>query len=146
MSTSNATGTPADYTSGGGGYSNGGGGSGSFGGGSGGAGIRETPVSDVEFRLDTKNFNTLIEKSKKLAEMMRDLKHELDNEKNNLLETWVGEGSETFQTKYRQLTQQLSDLGDELFEISDKVAYDYEQYMLWDTEISKNLDGKDSRY
>ncbi len=127
MSTSNATGTPADYTSGG-------------------AGIEWTPVSDVEFRLDTKNFNTLIEKSKKLAEMMRELKQNLDKEKNTLIAEWVGEGSKSFQNKYRQLTQQLSDLGDELFEISDKVAYDYEQYMLWDTETSKNLDGIDSRY
>ena len=105
-----------------------------------------TQVSDADFHLDTKGFNTLIEQSKKLAEKMRDLKNELDAEKNSLVSVWIGVGSNSFQKKYRILTQQLSDLKDDLFEISDKVASDYEQYMQWDTNLSKNMVGTDSRY
>lgn len=103
-------------------------------------------VSDEMFKLDTKNFNDLIEDARDLAKKMKEIKFELEGYKNSLITDWVGEGSNTFQKKYNVLMQQLTDLKDDLYEIAEKIASDYEQYMQWDTNIAKASDGKESRY
>lgn len=93
------------------------------------------PISN--FKLDTSKINLLIESSKSLAEKMRDLSQMLDTEKNNLVSMWVGKGSNSFQKKYHQLSRQLTDLKDDLFDISEKALSDYEAYMQWDIDNSK---------
>lgn len=98
------------------------------------------------FHLDTKNFNELITSSRDLAEKMRDLKFDLEGYKNSLVRDWIGDGSNTFQKKFNVLMQQLTDLKDDLYEISDKIASDYEQYMQWDTNAAKTQDGTSNRY
>lgn len=105
-----------------------------------------TPVSNEEFSLDTSNFQTVIEKSKNLANKMGDLKNELDGLKNNLMFSWAGKGRNTFEKKYRLLSQQFGDLKDDLMEISESLLSMQEQYIQADTDLAKALDGKDSRY
>lgn len=103
-------------------------------------------VSNEEFSLDTSNFDAVIEKSKNLANMMGDLKNELDGLKNNLMFSWSGKGRNTFEKKYRLLSQQFGDLKDDLMEISESLLSMEEQYIQADTDLAKALDGKDSRY
>lgn len=106
----------------------------------------EIPVSNEEFNLDTSNFDTVIAKSKSLANKMGNLKNELDGLKNNLMFTWAGKGRNTFEKKYRLLSQQFGDLKDDLMEISESLLSMEEQYIQADTDLSKALEGVDSRY
>ena len=76
----------------------------------------------------------------------RVLKDELDGLKDNLMFTWAGKGRNTFEKKYRLLSQQLGDLKDDLRQISEDLLFMEEQYIQADTDLSKALDGKDSRY
>lgn len=115
-------------------------------GGGGGSRIPATPVSADEFKLDTSNFDTVIEKSRSLANKMGDLKNDLDRLKNDLMFTWAGEGRNTFEKKYRLLSQQFGDLKDDLMDISENLLSMEEEYIQADTDLSKALDGKDSRY
>jgi len=101
---------------------------------------------EENFKLDTKNFNTLINSSKNLADTMKNLKSNLDASKNSLISIWIGKGSNSFQKKYQQLMRQLTDLTDDLYAISDKIASDYEAYMLWDTKNSQSQAGATNRY
>ncbi len=106
----------------------------------------DTRVSNEEFNLDTSNFDTVIGKSKSLANKMGDLKNELDGLKNNLMFTWAGKGRNTFEKKYNLLSQQFGDLKDDLMEISESLLSMQEQYIQRDTDLSKSLEGVDSRY
>lgn len=103
-------------------------------------------VTTEQFRLDTTNFNILIEECKKLAEEMRDMKVELDATENEMVKDWVGEGSNTFQKKYHLLVMQLTDLKDDLYGISEQITTAYETYMQWDTDNAKATVGVESRY
>ncbi|MBQ2943222.1 MAG: WXG100 family type VII secretion target [Ruminococcus sp.] len=103
-------------------------------------------VSQEEFILDTGNFNAVINTTKNLAKKMGTLKNELDGIKNNLMFSWAGEGRDTFEKKYRLLSQQFGDLKDNLMDISENLSYMYEQYVQYDTDLAKALDGTDRRY
>ena len=108
--------------------------------------MSDKPVSSEEFSFDTSKFDAFIEKARSLADKMGDLKNELDELKNNLMFSWAGKGRNTFEKKYRLLSQQFGDLKDDLRQISEDLLYMEEQYIQADTDLSKTLDGKDSRY
>lgn len=105
-----------------------------------------TPVSAEEFSLDTSNFDSVISKARSLANKMGDLKNELDGLKNDLMFTWAGKGRNTFEKKYRLLSQQFGDLKDDLHQIAEDLLATQEEYIQADTDLSKALDGQDSRY
>ena len=105
-----------------------------------------TRISDAEFNLDTSNFEETIRKADELADKMCDLHNELDELKNNLMFTWAGKGRNTFEKKYRVLTQQFGDLKDDLREIAEGLRAMEEDYIQADTDLAKTLDGVDSRY
>lgn len=105
-----------------------------------------TKVSAQEFSLDTSNFDSVVKLSRDLSKKMAALKNDLDGVKSNLMFTWVGEGRDTFEKKYRLLSQQFGDLKDDLREISEGLLKMEEEYIQADTNLSKGLDGKDSRY
>lgn len=104
------------------------------------------PVSQGEFDLDTGGFDEAIKSAQKLSEKMGDLKNELDSIKNKLMFSWAGKGRNSFEKKYRLLSQQFGDLRDDLRSISEELYSKEEQYIQADTDLSKALDGVDSRY
>ena len=105
-----------------------------------------TKVSAQEFSLDTSNFDFVVKLSRDLAEKMAELRNDLDGVKSNLMFVWSGDGRNTFEKKYRLLSQQFGDLKDDLREISEGLLKMEEEYIQADTDLSKSLDGKDSRY
>lgn len=123
-----------------------GGAGGSLGGGGGGGRMPIERVSDEEFKLDISNFDSVIEKARSLADRMGELKNELDGMKSNLMFKWVGMGRNTFEKKYRLLSQQFGDLRDDLREISENLYLIEESYIQADTDLAKTLAGKDSRF
>lgn len=106
----------------------------------------DTRVSGEEFSLDTSNFASVISKADSLADKMGELKNDLDNLKNNLMFTWAGKGRNTFEKKYRLLSQQFGDLKEDLREIAEGLKEMEQEYIQADTDLAKALDGKDSRY
>lgn len=103
-------------------------------------------MSTDNFSLDTSNFDAVITKARTLAEKMGELKNDMDGLKSNLMFTWAGKGRNTFEKKYRLLSQQFGDLKDDLFEISESLLEIQEKYIQADTDAAKALDGKTSRY
>lgn len=99
-----------------------------------------------DFSLDTSGFNDVIVNTKKMAEEMRDLKDNLDGLKNSLMYTWAGAGRNTFEKKYRLLTQQLGDLKDDLFEMAEQLIEIEQAYIQADTDAAKAADGVSNRY
>lgn len=103
-------------------------------------------VSDKEFELDTSSFDMVINSCKSLADKMSGLKNDLDDMRNELMFSWAGEGRNTFEKKYRILSQQFKDIKDDLYDISENLLSMEEQYIQADTDLAKALDGKDTRY
>lgn len=93
------------------------------------------------FKLDTSNMDEAASLCAKLAEKMRDLKQEMDNVETVLVNSWSGKGGTSFRKKYYVLTQQLNDLTDDLFQMSEAI-YDAEEcYIQADVDGAKLLDG-----
>jgi len=103
-------------------------------------------VSSETFSLDTSYFADFISKADSLAEKMENLKSDLDTFNATLLQTWAGAGRNTFQTKYRLLSQQFGDLKEDLRDISDNLKSIEQEYIQRDTDLAKAMDGMDSRY
>lgn len=103
-------------------------------------------MSADNFSLDTSNFDAVIEKARTLADKMATLKNEMDGLKSNLMFSWAGKGRNTFEKKYRLLSQQFGDLKDDLYEIAESLLEIEEKYIQADTDAAKALDGKTSRY
>ena len=106
----------------------------------------DTRVSDAEFSLDTGNFADVISIADELTNKMSELKNQLDNLKENLMFSWSGKGRNTFEKKYRLLSQQFGDLRDDLRDITEALKEREQAYIQADIDIAKTLDGKDSRY
>lgn len=106
----------------------------------------DTRVSDEEFSLNTGNFDSVINKANALAELMGGLKDDLDGLKNELMFSWAGKGRNTFEKKYRLLSQQFGDLEEDLREVAEDLYKIEEEYIQHDTDLAKALDGVDSRY
>lgn len=105
-----------------------------------------TKVSSEEFSLDTSNFASVISKADSLADKMATLKNDLDGLKNDLMFSWAGKGRNTFEKKYRLLSQQFGDLKEDLREIAEGLKNMEQEYIQADVDLSKALDGVDSRY
>lgn len=103
-------------------------------------------MTQDNFSLDTSSFDDVIKKAKSLAETMADLRDEMDRLKTDLMTTWSGKGRNTFEKKYRLLSQQFSDLKDDLYEIAESLLSIEEKYIQADTDIAKTMDGKTSRF
>lgn len=103
-------------------------------------------ISADEFSLDTSNFADVISKADSLADKMAELKNDLDNLKNNLMFTWAGKGRNTFEKKYRLLSQQFGDLKEDLREIAEGLKEMEQDYIQADTDLAKSLDGTSKRY
>lgn len=108
--------------------------------------MAEERVSSDVFYLDTKGFDDVAKASRKLAEKMENLKNELDSMKCDLMFSWAGEGRNTFEKKYRVLSQQFGDIGEELREISETIYEKEQEYIQADTDLAKNLEGVTNRY
>lgn len=107
---------------------------------------KESRVSDKEFFLDTASFDEVAGICKDLSEKMLSVKNEMDGMKSLLVFTWAGEGRDSFEKKYRLLSQQFGDLSDSLRDISEGI-YEMEQtYIQADTDLAKSLDGETNRY
>ncbi|HIR00329.1 MAG TPA: WXG100 family type VII secretion target [Candidatus Scybalocola faecavium] len=109
-------------------------------------GVSGGRVSGEVFHLDTKSFDQVITSTQDLADLLGDLKNNMDRMKDNLMFSWAGDGRNTFEKKYRLLSQQFGDLRDEVREISQGLIEMEEAYIQADTDLAKALDGKDSRY
>jgi|GEM_PF-450785 len=105
----------------------------------------KTRVSDADFNLDTKSFDEAARLSKELAEKMKDIKDTMDGAKNNLMFSWIGDGRDMFEKKYRVLSQQFGDISDDLREISESIYEMEQEYIQADVELAKGLEGKDNR-
>lgn len=105
-----------------------------------------TRVSSEEFSLDTSNFASVISQANSLADKMATLKNDLDSLKIDLMFTWAGNGRNTFEKKYRLLSQQFGDLKEDLREIAESLKNMEQEYIQADVDLSKALDGVDNRY
>ena len=103
-------------------------------------------MSADNFSLDTSNFDAVIEKARRLAGEMANLRNEMDSLKSELMFSWAGNGRNTFEKKYRLFSQQFGDLKDDLYEIAESLLEIEEKYIQADTNAAKALDGKTSRY
>lgn len=106
----------------------------------------DTRVSAEEFSLDTSGFASVISIADSLADKMGALKNDLDNLKNNLMFTWSGKGRNTFEKKYRLLSQQFGDLKEDLRDIAEGLKEMEQKYIQDDIDQAKALDGKSNRY
>lgn len=97
-----------------------------------------------DFTLDTSNMSSVAESCKKLADKMRTTHQTLDNSKTELISSWEGKGSNTFQKKYHVLIRQLADIGDELYELSEKIYKDEDSYIQADMDLAKATSGVQS--
>lgn len=103
-------------------------------------------VSQEEFVLDTSTFDNIAEKCKELAEKMRNVKSDLDKKKSNLMDSWVGEGRDAFEKKYRLLSQQFDDLKEDLMGMYEEILEIEGEYIQQDMNNAKALDGHSERY
>ena len=103
-------------------------------------------VSQDEFEFDTVRFRIVINNADALADKMNELKKELDNLNSKLMFTWSGEGRNTFEKKYRLLSQQLGDMKEDLREIAEELKTAEQAYIQYDVDLAKAIDGKDSRF
>lgn len=108
--------------------------------------VVDTRVSADEFSLDTSGFAGFISKADGLADKMAELKNELDSLKNELMFSWAGKGRNTFEKKYRLLSQQFGDLREDLRDIAEGLKEMEQEYIQADVDLSKALDGEDSRF
>lgn len=106
--------------------------------------MAEKEVFGETFLLDTKCMDQAAADCTKLAEIMRELKQTLRDYKDNLIESWHGEGSRAFQSKYHMVEQQLADLKDELFDMAEAIYVAEDTYIQADMDTAKLLDGVDS--
>lgn len=97
-----------------------------------------------DFTLDTSSMSSIAETCKELAERMRTMKQELDNAKTEALQNWAGEGRNMFEKKYHYLIQQLGDITDDLFEMSEGIYDAEDSYIQTDMDAAKRLDGVSS--
>ncbi len=97
-----------------------------------------------DFTLDTSNMSSVAESCKNLAERMRKLKQDLDNAKIDAVTKWAGDGCNMFQKKYHYLIQQLSDITDDLFDISESIYNAEDSYIQADMDAAKTMDGVSS--
>lgn len=98
-------------------------------------------MSSGDFKLDTKNMDEVASLCENLADKMKGLRQDLDNEKTNAVNDWDGEGSKTFQKKYHVLVQQLNDITDELRDMAEAIYTAQDSYIQADVESAKQLDG-----
>lgn len=106
----------------------------------------KAPSTDSEFYLDTSNFDEVIRKCNTLADTMANLKNNMDSQEQELLSSWAGDGRNTFEKKYRILSQQFGDLEDDLRDTSERLLKDEESYIQADTDAAKALDGVTRRW
>lgn len=107
---------------------------------------RSQRASDSEFYLDTHSFDEAAKVCKELSDKMTSLKNDMDEKKSNLLFSWAGAGRNTFEKKYRILSQQFSDLSDDLMDISESIYEMEQEYIQADMDLAKSMDGVDKRY
>ena len=103
-------------------------------------------VSAEEFTLDTKSMGQAADQCKQLSEKMKELRRELEIEKNELMSVWAGEGRDEFECQYRVLNQKFSDIIDDTWDMFENIMTAYETYVKADTEAAKALDGVDNRF
>ena len=70
----------------------------------------------------------------------------MDIAKSNLMYSWSGKGADTFEKKYNILSQQFDDLKESFYDIYESLVEIEKSYIQADTDMSKALDGWDSRY
>lgn len=103
-------------------------------------------VSDSEFQLDTSSFAAVISYAERLTTSLGDIKQDLDQQKNDLVLTWVGNGRNMFDKKYRLLTQQLGDIHADLRDLAESLKDAEQSYIQADIDLAKTLDGITRRY
>lgn len=102
-------------------------------------------AGNSDFDLDTKSFATAAKNCKSLAEKMQNTKFELSREKNAVLGSWVGEGRNTFEKKYRLLEKQFNDINEQLWAVYENIVNAEVAYIQADTDAAKRIDGIDKK-
>lgn len=105
----------------------------------------DTRASDSEFNLDVNNFENVAKQLRQIAKQLKEFRLEMDRCKTEALYTWAGIGRDTFEKKYRLLTQQVSDINDELEEYANNLYKMEQEYIQADVELAKAVDGKNNR-
>lgn len=98
------------------------------------------------FYLDTSNMNTIIGHTKRLAEEMETLKADLNIEMADVAVDWLGKGGTMFEKKYKLLLQQMKDMSQSIYDLSERLITSAEAYMQADVDMSKAMDGTTNRY
>lgn len=99
-------------------------------------------MSKENFRLDTKSMAEAAHNCEKLAKKMNGMYHTIESEKNKVLVHWLGEGSNEFQIKYHQISQQMRDLSINLLEVADAIKTAETSYIEADMKVAKSIEGK----
>lgn len=94
-----------------------------------------------EFVLDTGYMDQAAKDCDDLANLMRDLKLVLYQERDSLMEKWKGDGANAFSKKFQVLCQQFGDLTDELHALSESILTAEESYIEADVQGAKAIDG-----
>lgn len=103
-------------------------------------------VTQAEFELDTKKMSSIAEQCKELAEKMRDLRSDLEKQKDKLMFSWAGYGRNEFEKQYRVLNQQFSDIIDDTWEMFENLIAAEEKYIEADVKAQKAIDGVDNKF
>lgn len=103
-------------------------------------------MGNESFHLDVAQFDSVIEQTQQLAKKLQTMKGELDQLKNQLLFSWVGDGRNMFESRYRQLSQQFTDIKDDLFQVAEDMLALSEEYIQADTNLAKSEDGISNRF
>ena len=103
-------------------------------------------VSQEEFKLDTKEMTEAIKKCKTLVEKMKELRSDLEKEKDALMFTWVGYGRNEFEKQFRILNQQFSDMIDDTWDMYENLITANESYIQADVDAQKSFDGVDRKF
>ncbi|MCI6359149.1 MAG: WXG100 family type VII secretion target [Clostridiales bacterium] len=98
------------------------------------------------FYLDTSNMDSVISQVQNLAAKTEELHADFQTMLTHTTQDWTGKARTTFDKKAHMLMQELTDVTQSLFDMSEELLSASTTYMEADTQLAQATDGKSNRY
>ena len=94
----------------------------------------------ADFKLDTKNFNSMCAMYDKQADVFYDLKQRVNSILDEVSEGWEGKGKKAFEKQAKNIRKNLADLMEIIVETRDVLIKAGENYTDVDSGIGKQME------